>query len=67
MEKSRTTDRVNFLLNSNKYTKMELAGELDISRPTLDSRLTGKSAWKKLEVKFINKVYDWDSLPLIQN
>lgn len=67
MEKSRITEMVNFLLNFNKYTKMELAGELDISRPTLDSRLIGKSEWKKLEVKFINKAYDWDSLQLVQN
>lgn len=39
-----------------KLTKMELAEEVGLSRPTLDSRLnTGK--WKKLEVAKIESLY----------
>ena len=40
-----TTDKVNKLLLT--ITKTELSQELGISRPTLDSRLEGKSKWKK--------------------
>lgn len=44
------------LSNSVIRTKMNLAEELGISRPTLDARLkTGN--WKKLEIKFINYVF----------
>ena len=43
------------LLSLGSYTKKELSEALDISRPTLDSRLSGKTNWRKLEIKFIIK------------
>lgn len=49
-----TTNRANKLLLT--ITKKELSEELGISRPTLDSRLEGKSKWKKLEEKWITQL-----------
>ena len=46
------------VLINNVMTKVELAEELGISRPTLNSRLSSKTNWKKLETKHINKLYD---------
>jgi orotate phosphoribosyltransferase-like protein len=43
-------------LLSKGITKKELSEELDISRPTLDSRLNSRSKWKKLEQKWISKL-----------
>jgi orotate phosphoribosyltransferase-like protein len=51
----KTTQAVNRLLLSG-MTKKELSEELDISRPTLDSRLNNRSKWKKLEQKWISKL-----------
>ena len=51
----KTTQAVNRLLLSG-VTKKELSEELDISRPTLDSRLNSRSKWKKLEQKWISKL-----------
>lgn len=52
------TDKVNELLNSGTYDKKTLAEELDISRPTLDARLSGKSLWKRLETGWIKLKYN---------
>lgn len=52
------TDKVNHLLNSGFYDKKTLAEELDISRPTLDARLSGKSDWKRLEANWIKWEYN---------
>ena len=49
-----TTNKANKLLLT--ITKKELSEELGISRPTLDSRLEGKSKWKKLEEKWITQL-----------
>jgi FixJ family two-component response regulator len=51
----KTTQVVNRILLSG-MTKKELSEELDISRPTLDSRLNNRSKWKKLEQKWISKL-----------
>jgi len=50
----KTTKQVKNLLLS--QSKGCLAKELGITRPTLDSRLSGKTKWKILEVKWINKL-----------
>lgn len=52
-----TTDKANNLLNR-EWAKKDLAEELGISRPTLDTRLANDSVWKKLESKWINKLHD---------
>ena len=52
-----TTDKANQLLNK-EWAKKDLAEELGISRPTLDTRLANDSVWKKLESKWINKLYN---------
>jgi hypothetical protein len=39
-------------------TKKDLAAEFGISRPTLDSRLSGNSKWKRLEEKWINYLFN---------
>lgn len=58
MEKT-TTDKAQFFLDRGIYNKRQLSeDELGISRPTLDSRLSGTSEWKKLEVKWLNVLYD---------
>lgn len=38
-------------------TKKLLALELDISRPTLNSRMRGKTEWGKLEKNWIGYIY----------
>jgi len=57
-----TTDKAKELVSLG-YTKMELSEELGVTRPTFDSRLKGKTKWKILEVKWINKLYKekWES------
>lgn len=47
---------IDYVLRANKvmegrefHNKKLLAQELDMSRPTLDSRLSGKTEWRKLE------------------
>lgn len=52
-----TTEKIVHLLDRDYITKVELAKELDISRPTLDSRINGKSGWKKLEESWIIREY----------
>ena len=39
------------------FNKTSLSEELGISRPTLDTRLSGLSVWKKLENKWVSKLY----------
>ncbi len=54
-----TTEMVNTLLDEGVYNKKQLSiDELGISRPTLYTRLEGKSEWKKLEIKWISVLYD---------
>lgn len=48
-----TTKLVQRMIDLSYHTKKDLAEMLDISRPTLDSRLSGRSKWKKLEMNFI--------------
>lgn len=44
------TEKVNKLISiSDIGNKVLMAQELDMSRPTLDSRLKGESEWRKLE------------------
>ena len=54
MSQLETTVAAEILINSGKFNKVTLSQELGITRPTLDSRLSGSSVWKKLEVKWIN-------------
>lgn len=56
-----TKDKVYDLLYSGKYSKIELAEELGISRPALDNKLGVRGKWKKLEVYWINKLYNKDN------
>lgn len=50
--------KVQHLLKQSIFnTKKLLAAELDMSRPTLDSRLNGKTDWRKLEKHWINFIY----------
>jgi len=58
MKRITTTDKAQKILNTGVFTKKTLSEELDISRPTLDSRLFGQSEWKKLEVNWINTLLD---------
>ncbi len=53
------TNKVNNILKNsfNFNTKKQLAEELGISRPTLDSRLSGGTKWKKLEIRWVNILY----------
>ena len=54
-----TNEKVKIILQKSVFqTKKDLAGELGISRPTLDKRLEGKSNWKRLEEKWINYLYN---------
>jgi len=41
------------LISKDLHNKSSLAKALGISRPTLNSRLTGKTEWKTLEVQAI--------------
>lgn len=50
------TEAAKKLIDVYGYSKIELAKELGITRPSLDSRLS-KNTWKKLEVFWINKLY----------
>jgi len=50
------TEAANRLIDVYGYSKIELAKELGITRPSLDSRLS-KNTWKKLEIFWINKLY----------
>lgn len=52
-----TTDKVKSILLIGNYNKTTLSDELDITRPTLNSRLSGKSEWKKLESNFITQLH----------
>lgn len=53
-----TTYKAHQLLERSVFnTKKLLAAELDMSRPTLDSRLSGKTEWGKLEKHWINFIY----------
>lgn len=52
-----TTDKVKSILLIGDYNKTTLSEELDISRPTLNSRLSGKTDWKKLESNFIKQLH----------
>lgn len=59
MDIKTTTEKAEFILRySDINTKVALSEELGISRPTLDSRLSGNSEWKKLEIKTINSIYN---------
>jgi predicted XRE-type DNA-binding protein len=49
------TDKVNMLINTSRFSKMELSDIIGISRPTLDNRLANNS-WKKGEIEIIKKI-----------
>ena len=46
-----------YLLTKKVLTKKKMASKLDMSRPTLYSRLESRSKWKKHEIKKLNKIY----------
>lgn len=52
-----TTEKANRIISLNYLNKKELAEELGITRPTLDTRLSGAVEWKKLETNWIGKLY----------
>lgn len=53
-----TTYRAYQLLERSVFNKKKLlADELDMSRPTLNSRLNGNTEWGKLEKNWINYLY----------
>lgn len=52
-----TRSKAESLINTSRYSKIELAEELGISRPSLDRKLSGDSKWKKLEIYWINKLW----------
>ena len=52
-----TTELVERLLGEEGITKKKLAKMLCMSRPTLDSRLSGRSEWKDLENNFIVSLF----------
>ena len=53
-----TTYKANELVRRSVFnTKKLLSAELDMSRPTLDSRLNRKTEWGKLEKYWINYIY----------
>ena len=56
-EQKATTIILENILLMKTFTKKTLAKSLGISRPTLDSRLAGKSNWKLLEVEEVNRLY----------
>jgi len=52
------TYKVNEILKRSVFNTKKLLSEgLDISRPTLDSRMSGKTKWGKLEKHWINYIY----------
>lgn len=55
-----TTDKVNYIMSNSETlsTKHEMSKELDLSRPTFNSRMDGKTEWRKLEVNYINKLFN---------
>lgn len=58
MSKLNTTYKAKEILERSVFnTKKLLAEELDMSRPTLNSRLDGKSKWGKLERNWISYLY----------
>lgn len=58
MINKRITYKANELLERSVFnTKRLLSEELDMSRPTLDSRLSGKTEWGKLEKNWVNYLY----------
>ena len=57
--KNPTTEQARDLLGY-RFSKIELCKELGITRPTLDARLSGKSEWKVLEVKWISALYNYE-------
>ena len=54
------SEKVLLLLKNNKFTKMEMSARLDISRPTLDSRIE-EGNWKRLERFWVNTSYGYHS------
>jgi DNA-binding Xre family transcriptional regulator len=52
----RTTKKVLNLIKRKKISKVKLAEQLGITRPTLDGRLSGSSKWKVLEINYINLI-----------
>lgn len=55
-----TTDKVNYIMTNSETlsTKHEMSKELDLSRPTFNSRMDGKTEWRKLEVNYINRLFN---------
>lgn len=56
----KTTDRVEEIMRLSPLfdSKRRMAEELSLSRPTLDSRLSGKTKWKLIErnwIKFLHR------------
>jgi len=49
------TEKVKQIIELGKFTKVDLAEKIDISRPTLDKRLSNNS-WKKGEIKIIESL-----------
>ncbi len=53
-----TTNKVKEILSKGVLNKREVSDELGISRPALDKKLNGTTSWKKLEVYWIDRLYD---------
>jgi hypothetical protein len=51
------TQMVLTLLQEEVFNKITMSEELDVSRPTLNSRIEGRTQWKKLERKWIHHLY----------
>lgn len=54
----RTTTKVLCLIDKGRYNKIMLAKELGISRPALNKKILGTTEWKKLEIYWIDKLYN---------
>lgn len=54
----KTNQKIEVIMQISKIcNKRKLAEEIGISRPTLNSRLSGKSEWTKTEEKYIETLF----------
>ena len=58
MKEDSTTQKVITLIRFGLFNKRSLSDELGITRPTMDTRMSGKSLWKKLEIKWIDYLFN---------
>lgn len=58
MNEVTTTKKATTLIRTGLFNKKSLADELGITRPTLDARFHSEASWKKLEIKWINYLYE---------